>query len=57
MNEDEDMELERGDEPPNSPPIGSDEWRARMLASQDELRQLIRDYNDWRKARRERTGR
>jgi hypothetical protein len=48
----EDDGRERGDEPPREPEIGSAEWFERMRASENELKQLIREHNDWRKSKR-----
>ncbi len=47
-----DAEGERGDEPPRYPPIGSPEWRARQGELDAELQKMIRDFNDWKKAKR-----
>jgi hypothetical protein len=48
----QDEELERGDETPTAPEIGSAEWFERMRASENELKQLIREHNEWRRSKR-----
>lgn len=45
--EDEDLGLERGDEPPRVPLWPDDETWIRARERDAELRELIRAHNDW----------
>lgn len=50
--DDEDLGLERGDEPPRVPLWPSDaEWIA-ARERDEELKAMIREWNDWQKPRR-----
>ena len=44
--DDQDEGMERGDETPRWPPVGSPEWRERMRAATEELRETQQQINE-----------